>query len=210
MRLQKRIVLIVTTAAVLIALIASVAQRVYAHCDTLDGPVVADARRSIDEKKVDRVLKWVRSDDEALIRAAFERTLKVRAAGEAARELADQFFFETLVRIHRAGEGEAFTGLKPAGAEVEPGIAMADEALEKGSDEALVSALTQAVSEGVRSRFHEARERREHADDSIEAGRAYVAAYVDFVHFVAALDQATHGESAHAAHVGEGADHHEH
>jgi hypothetical protein len=77
-------------------------------------------------------LKWVPVNDEQLIRTAFQNTVQVRKLGGQAQKLADMYFFETLVRIHRAGEGASYTGLKP-GAEIDPAIAMADEALESGS-----------------------------------------------------------------------------
>lgn len=81
----------------------------------------------------------VKSEHEAEIRDAFAKAIAVRGLSGYARQLADRYFFETLVRIHRASEGEAFTGLKPAGS-VEPGIEAADEALEKGSGATLALA----------------------------------------------------------------------
>jgi hypothetical protein len=36
----------------------------FAHCDTLDGPVVATARAALDKGDVAPLLKWVRKDDE--------------------------------------------------------------------------------------------------------------------------------------------------
>jgi len=82
----------------------------HAHCDTLDGPVVKDARIALESKDVTPVLKWIRLDKEGEIREAFQRTLTVRPLGPEARALADRFFFETLVRVHREGEGAPYTG----------------------------------------------------------------------------------------------------
>ena len=76
-----------------------------AHCDTLDGPVVADARTALAQGNVAPVLKWVRPADEKEIRTAFARTTAVRNLSPEAEILADLYFFEALVRIHRAGEG---------------------------------------------------------------------------------------------------------
>jgi len=95
-----------------------------AHCDTLDGPVVSAARKALDSGNVNLVLVWVQKDDDAELRDAFQRARNVRKAGGEAKELADLYFFETLVRVHRAGEGAAYTGLKPAGA-IEPPVAAA-------------------------------------------------------------------------------------
>jgi hypothetical protein len=96
-----------------LALIAPAAAE--AHCDSLDGPVITEARAALEAGDVTSVLKWVSQDYEAEIRAAFDHVVEVRKLGGEARSLADRFFFETLVRIHRAVEGAPYTGLKPAG-----------------------------------------------------------------------------------------------
>src|SRR5687768_9733513 len=101
--------------AVLAVLALGWTARASAHCDTLDGPVVAAARKALDSGNVNAVLIWVQSRDDAEIRNHFQKTMAVRKAGPQARELADMYFFETLVRLHRAGEGAGYTGLKPAG-----------------------------------------------------------------------------------------------
>lgn len=154
-----------------------------AHCDSLAGPVVRDARLALERRDPTLVLKWVSSAQEQEIRDAFARTLAVRTAGKAAGDLADQWFFETLVRVHRAGEGEPFTGLKPAG-RIDQSIAAADAALESGAAANLAKELAAALEKGVLERFDLARERRKLAAESVAAGREYVAAYVDYVHFV--------------------------
>jgi len=176
---------------------------VWAHCDTLDGPVVTQAREALEKGDVTPVLKWVKKEQEPEIRAAFERTLIVRAKGPEARELADTYFFETLVRVHRAGEGAPYTGLAPAGA-VEPVVAKADEALERGSVDALAKKLAGVVDAGLRERFTRALEARRHAGDSVDAGREYVEAYVEFVHYAEGLHAAVAGPAAHHPAASEG------
>ena len=188
-------------AAAVVALGAGDARTAGAHCDTLDGPGVVDARSAMAAGDVAQVLKWVRAEDEPQIRAAFDRTLAVRASGGAALELADTWFFETLVRVHRAGEGAPYTGLEPAGT-VEPGIAAADQAIESGSAEGLVAALTEHLDEGVRHRFERVVAAREHAGHNVAAGRAYVAAYVDFIHYVEGLHVAMAGSGHGVAPAG--------
>ena len=119
--------------------------------------------------------------------------MAVRRKGDDARALADRYFFETLVRIHRAGEGEAFTGLKPA-SHVDPGIAAADKTLQSGSAKELALHMSATVSEGIQKRFALALERKKHAADSIGAGREFVEAYVDYIHFVESVNRlALHG-----------------
>jgi hypothetical protein len=172
-----------------------------AHCDTLDGPVVKDARAALDSKDVTPVLKWVRHDKEGEIREAFQRALDVRTLGAEARALADRFFFETLVRVHREGEGAPYTGLKPAGTAVDPAIAASDTALEAGSVDPLVKLLTAEVDKGLRHRFAEAAEARKHAAESIEQGRQYVAAYVEFMHYAERLLLDASSAVSHAEHA---------
>ena len=170
-----------------------------AHCDTLDGPVVGTARVALAKGDITPVLKWVGPEKENDLRAAFQKTLKVRAAGPEAKELADNYFFETLVRIHREGEGAPYTGLKPSGA-VDPAVALADKALNSGSVEKLSEVLTKAMANGIRERFADTYEKQKAADNNVAAGRNFVESYVMFTHYIEGL----HGSiTAGAAHHGE-------
>jgi hypothetical protein len=108
--LARRVVSPLTWAALALALTLVVPARVLAHCDSLDGPVVRAAQTALETRNPALVVIWVQEKDESEIRGAFERTLAVRALSSQAKELADRFFFETLVRVHRAGEGAPFTG----------------------------------------------------------------------------------------------------
>ena len=107
-------------------------------------------------------------------------------------------FFETLVRVHRAGEGEPYTGLKPAGTEVEPGVAAADKALEVASADALVKQVTAEVASGIRQRFVRVQEASKYAEQGVDAGRQYVAAYVEFIHYVENVHQTVTGVASEA------------
>jgi hypothetical protein len=159
------------------------AYRVSAHCDALDGPVIKEAHLALEKGDVTPLLKWVTKEHENDIRNAFSQTLAVRTKGKDARELADRFFFETLVRVHRGGEGAPYTGLKPAGT-IAPAVAAADKALLAGSVDELSAKIGNAVRDGIRKRFAEVLEKKKHANDSVEAGRVFVEAYVEYVHFV--------------------------
>jgi hypothetical protein len=161
-----------------------------AHCDTMNGPVVQDAKKALESGNVEPVLKWVTADDEAEVRAAFERTTKVRDTSAEVREMADMYFFETVVRLHRMSEGVGYTGLKPA-TTVAPAIAAADHALETGSVEALSNLLVHNLQEALAERFAHAYEARAHADHNVEAGRKYVHAYVLFTHLAEEIDALT-------------------
>ncbi len=169
-----------------------------AHCDTLDGPVVLEARAALERGDVTPVLKWVRAENEQDIRTAFDKTLAVRKLNPEAQQLADMYFFETLVRIHRAGEGAPYTGLKAAGV-IEPVVAKADQALAQGSVEGLAKAIAAHTEEGIKERFHHALHAQKHAAKNVEAGREYVEAYVTYVHYVEGIAQAVHSAPHHGA-----------
>ncbi len=173
--------------------------RVSAHCDTMDGPVVVDAKVALAKADVSRVLKWIAKEKEEEIRTAFKKTLAVRSKGSEARELADMYFFETLVRVHRAGEGAPYTGIKPAGTDPGPAVSASDRALEEGDVDGLAKRIGELAEAGVRERFARANEAKEHANHNTEAGREFVAAYVVFVHYVEGLHGTIAGPGDHQA-----------
>jgi hypothetical protein len=142
------------------------------HCDSLDGPVVTAARRALDEGDVAIVLPYVPAQAEAEIAAAFQQVLPIRSAGE----LADRWFFETVVRLHRAGEGAPYTGLKPAGQDEGPVIPVAERTLDTGSADELVHVLTEVVADQAKTRLDRAMALKQQEQDSVAAAREYVEA----------------------------------
>ena len=187
-----RLVLLVTALAAGLSMLPAIC---HAHCDTLEGPVVTTAKAALEKGDVTPVLKWLKKDDEAEVRELFRKTLVVRGKGSEARELADRYFFETLVRLHRAGEGAPFTGLQAG--PPEPIIAKADKSLEKGSVDGLVKEIADAVAAGIKKRFTQTLERKKHSDESVEAGREFVEAYVDFTHYVERLHDDAQAAAPH-------------
>jgi hypothetical protein len=171
----------------------------FAHCDTLDGPVVDAARKALDTGNPNLVLVWVRKSDEAEIGNAFQKARNVRKASGEAKELADMYFFETLVRVHRAGEGAPYTGLKPAG-EIEPPVAAADKAIATGKPQALAKLISARVEKGLHGQFAAVMANKQYDPNDVEAGRAYVSAYVEFTHYAERLYNAaeTLAPGAHA------------
>ncbi|HET8539900.1 MAG TPA: DUF6448 family protein [Anaeromyxobacter sp.] len=197
---------VVTAVAAVVSLLALAPAPARAHCDTLDGPVVITARKALETGKLNPVLAWVRPQDEAEIKAAFARTVAVRKAGREARELADTWFFETLVRVHRAGEGAPYTGLRPAGQDLGPAVRAADAAVASGSPAELEKLLVASVKEGLHERFAPVKARKQPGED-VAAGRAWVASYVPFVHWVEAVHGAAEGAGAHGEHAAPHAEH---
>jgi hypothetical protein len=187
-----------TTAIITIAAFLTLAPAAAsAHCDTLDGPVVKTAQTALEKKDVAPVLAWVKPDGEAEIRTAFQEAVRARTASPASREASDRRFFETLVRVHRAGEGAEYTGLKAAGEGLTPGLRAADAAIEKKDASAVERALADAARSGVRQRFAALSAIKPPGAD-VAAGRRWVEAYVEYVHYVERAEAALAAGGAHA------------
>ena len=208
MRIKNHPAILVAAAFFLVGFFFFSVTSVLAHCDTTEGPVILDAKQALRKGDVTPVLKWVKKDNEDEIQAVFKKTLAVRAKGPEAKELADMYFFETLVRLHRAGEGAPYTGLKQT--PVEPIVAMSDKALKTGSIDSLLKNLGAEIREGIKQRFAEALEKKKHADESIEAGREYVEAYVQFVHYVEGIHDAIASKGEHHGESSESGSPHQH
>ena len=161
------------------------------HCDSMDGPVVTAARRALEARDAGIVLAYVPKDGEDEVRKAFDAVLGIRGEGGPVREIADLHFFETVVRVHRAGEGAPYTGLKPAGLDEGPVIPVAERAIETGTPNDLVALLTARVEDEVRKRFAHVMELKQDVDGDIDANRAYVAAMLDLQVWSHGLYQAT-------------------
>jgi len=179
-----------TVLAILFAIGLLTPNQVFAHCDGMDGPVIKAAQKALETGNGNLVLIWVQKQDEDEIKEAFQKTLAVRQLSPEAKELADRYFFETLVRVHRAGEGAPYTGLKPAGRDLGPAIPAADQALEAGSAESLLRLLIGTVHDGFLGQFKEVTTKKHFDNDDVAAGQAYVRAYVPFIHYVERLYEA--------------------
>jgi hypothetical protein len=168
---------------------------VLAHCDTTSGPIIPEARAALNSGDVTPVLKWVKKENEAEIGAAFAKAVAVRAKGPEARELADQYFLETLIRLHRAGEDAPYSGIKDE--PVAPIVALADKSLADGSADEMVKRMSDHMAKGVKEKFNKAFEARKLKDKSVEAGREYVEAYVAYTHYIEGIHAAIKSAGGH-------------
>lgn len=175
----------------------------YAHCDTLNGPIIPEAKGALEKGDVTPILKWVKKDNEAEIKAAFTKAVTVRAKGPEAKELADQYFLETLVRLHRAGEGAPYTGIKDE--PVEPIVAMADKALADGSADEMIRKISGHMAAAIKEKFTKVVEAKKNKDKSVESGREFVEAYVIYTHYIEGIHTAIISAGAHHAEAGAGA-----
>ncbi len=188
--MKKNIFASLTALAILFSFVLFGSNKVFAHCDGMDGPVVTAAKKALETGNVNLVLIWVQKKDETEIKKAFQKTLAVRKLNREAKDLADMYFFETLVRIHRAGEGAPYTGLKPAGRDLGPAIPAADKAIVDGKIEPVIKLLADKMRDGIDKYFKGVMAKKNFKKDDVEAGRKYIEAYVIFIHYVEALYEA--------------------
>ncbi|MBK6406791.1 MAG: hypothetical protein IPF66_18145 [Holophagales bacterium] len=196
--MRQRTSLILTGAALAAALLVT-APRAQAHCDSVEGPVVVDAKAALGKADVAPILKWISAAQEPSVRDAFQKTLAVRKLGPEAQQLADTAFFETLVRLHRETEGFPYTGLK-RGVKEPAFIGNLESALAAGSVDDFARLVGEHAEAKVKEKFAVALAAKAKADASPADGRAYVAAYVDLMHSTKAIVEAVHaGPAGHAA-----------
>lgn len=180
------------------------AQSAQAHCDSLDGPVAKAVQKALETGNINPVLAYAPAAAEAEIRAAFEKSRKVRGLGADARARADQAVMETVIRLHRAGEGAAYAGLKPAGIDYGPVIPAAEYAVETGDLAKLKAVLMEKIEDALRERLAHVRELQKGPLEpktaaEVPHARERVSAELGFITFA---------ESLHQAALGIGAGHH--
>ena len=152
----------------------------FAHCDTMDGPLIKDAKIAISKNNVNYVLKWVQPENETEIKEAFSLAMKVRKLGVDAQNLADKYFFETVVRLHRSGEGVPFTGVKPSGTPIDEKVMAADKSIENGDLSPLKNLVPKEMLPELQDRFNKVMSLKDFDVDNVAAGREYIEAYVQF------------------------------
>jgi hypothetical protein len=191
----RRGIALVTTVLAVGAFVLIPARPALAHCDSVAGPVVNAARQALAQNDVKLVLPYIKSTGEAELTAAFDQAQEVRQQGGKAAELAEHWFFETAVRIHRQGEGAAYTGLKYH-AEFGAALHAAEEAVETGDLDHVAAVLSKAIQEQLEAKYHAIVETREHAvkAGTVEANRAAVEAVLIFETYVDSLDVAIKGQ----------------
>ena len=93
-------------------------------------------------------------------------------------------------------KGAPYTGLKPAGT-VEPAVAAADKSIAEGSADELAEHIASAAKAAVKERFEKLQRAKEKKDENVKAGREYVEAYVQYIHFVEGIHNMVAGQGAH-------------
>ncbi|MDY0027025.1 MAG: DUF6448 family protein [Lentimicrobium sp.] len=200
-RLQTRKSLLQTILPIVFAsvLILFAALPASAHCDSYDGPVIKDATIALETNNVNLVLKWITKEQEQEIIPLFNKTYSLKNGDKEVYAIVKKHFLETLVRLHRETEGASYTGLKPAGTTKQI-ILMTDKALlEENVDDFLVK-FNSHIDKGIREKYQKVAELNKVKDNSIEQGRAFVEAYVDYTHTVEALHDIMEHGGGHDGH----------
>lgn len=198
--------LILTAFAATLAVVLLQPLRASAHCDTMDGPTAQDGLQALETGNIALALKWVSPADEGELREVYDKARTARDQGAAAREVADRWFVENLIRVHRAGEGASFSGVQPHGVPVDERVAAADAAIAQGDLAPLAGLVPADRWAELERRFATVLERREYDVTDVVAGRSYIAAYVSFFKYAEGEDHDhDHGHShdhghAHAGH----------
>jgi hypothetical protein len=168
----------------------------FAHCDSYDGPVIKDAVRALESNNVNLVLKWITKEQEKEITSLFNKTYALKTEDKTIYEIVEKHFFETLVRLHRETEGAPYTGLKPAGSTIQI-IQMTDKALYENDIEGFLTKLDNHLNQVVREKYQKVAALYKVKDDSVDEGRFFVEAYVDYTHTIEAIHHIIEHGAAH-------------
>jgi hypothetical protein len=169
-----------------------------AHCDSEQGPVATAAHQALEKKDVKLILPYVQPESETELIAAFKQALEVRKAGGTAKELADRYFIETAVRLHRTGEGAPYTGVTD---EITPkAILVADQAMATGSLDETYKLLDQQIKKGIQEKYEAVLHTREEAErlGTVEAHRERVEAELMFEKYIYELSTVASAAQPHA------------
>ncbi|HHX31890.1 MAG: hypothetical protein GX670_06580 [Bacteroidales bacterium] len=182
----------------LIAILSLISiQPASAHCDSFDGPALIDAEKALETNNVDLILKWINADMEDEVVPLFHKTYSMKNGDKEIYEIVKKHFYETFVRLHREMEGAPFTGLKPAGTTAHITV-MSDKALESGDFASLLKALNNHVNSQLQEKFDKTEALYKVKDNSVEEGRAYVEAYVDYTHSLEAVHDILSSGAGHS------------
>jgi hypothetical protein len=180
------------------------------HCDTRDGPVARAAMRALETRNLNYVLIWIPEESGGELRSFSERTLRARTAGGEAQEVADDWFFENTIRLHRAGEGAAYTGMKPSGLSEGPVVPGAEKAIETGDPGETIAFILKTVEDDLARRFGRVMEKKTYDANDVAAGREFIEAFIGWVVYAHHLYMSVTDAAGHDEQHGDksGCEHH--
>ena len=184
---SKNSIVTILTIAILSFFMFTNIQTASAHCDSYDGPVIQDAEQALATNNVDLVFKWISTDQVKEVTDLFKKTYNLKKGDKEVYEIVKIHFFETLVRLHRETEGAPYTGLKPAGT-TKPIIYLSDKAIKDNDIESLLGKLNNHIASVVKEKYNKVSALNKTKNESVEKGREFVSAYVDYTHTLEAIE----------------------
>jgi hypothetical protein len=199
-RLGRALVATTVAAALAVTVIAVQAPPASAHCDSRQGPVVAAAQQALEKGDVKLILPYVKADQEKELTLAFDQTIAIRKRGTEVQQVADEYFLETAVRLHRVGEGASYTGIKEH-AEENPALTAAETSLQQGKPDEVITVLDTNLKAKVAERFQGVLDARaaEKANPTVETSRERVEAELMFEKYVLEISSAIDAAASHEA-----------
>ncbi len=191
--MKTRIIFFIT----LICVILFTQNQTFAHCDTMDWPVIMAARKSLETKNPNYFLIWVQKKDETIILEEFNKALSQRQTNPENSENIDKKFFESLVKIHREWEWAEYTWLKPAWSITNPVVILWDKSFETKNSSELEEYFSKNITNQIKNRFQEVIEKQNYALNDIEAWREYIAEYITFLHWAEWVDEMMNKKITH-------------
>ena len=191
---------ILSTTILILAVAALFPNISQAHCDRVNGPVAKAARKALKNKNFETVQIWVSEEQEKELLQSYNRALDVYQQDGKAGKLAERYFIENAVRLHRVAEGMPYTGVKPAQSLPED-LKLAEKALESGNADKVIALLRNELAKRVQKYHKKAVTTAQKKNKNVEAGRQWVDAYVKYIIYVHGLYQKIQAGPAHG--VGE-------
>ncbi len=102
-------------------------------------------------------------------------------AGKDAKEVADDWFFENTIRLHRAEKEHRTPGMKPAGLSEGPVVPRAEKAIETGDPKESIGFILKTVEDDLTHRFHHVMEKKKYDVNDVAAGREFIEAFIGWV-----------------------------
>lgn len=165
--------------------------------DMTNGPVMGAAKMALDKGNVNYVLIWVPEESENKLKNLFEKTFCESRAGKDMEDIAINWYFETVKRLHRAGERRLYTCMNPDGSDERSVVPKVKRAIETGEADEIIGFIPKTKEHDFRHRLHHLIEKKNYDVNNVAAGREYVAEFIDFIIYLHHFCTSSSGESGH-------------
>jgi hypothetical protein len=168
--------------------------------DITNGSVMDAAKMALDTGNVNYVLIWVPEASENKLKNLFAKTVCERRDRKDVQDIAFDWYFETVNRLHRAGEGTLYTCMNLAGLDERSVVPKVKRVIETGEAEEIIGFIPKTQEHDFRHRFRHVMEKKNYDVNNVVDGRAYVAAFTDFIVYLHHIYTSIPREAGHAEH----------